>query len=238
MVDEAATIQDKYAGRFASELESNRREQSDLRARLKRLQAEEEVLLRLQNALTSATDGPHSDAGAADAAASEPQATTHTSAVPEEVAVPRPRRKQASRPAAPARKAAGERRPTGGVVKEPAGEKTAAEAAGALTNKSPVDKAAEPSLSELLKQILDRHPGEPHTAAEIAGELEKEYPERTRKVTIVRNTLERLVARSAIERAKQKSTVLYTSHGSATPDGTTAGSSPAVGEESAKAPTA
>ncbi|MET8454760.1 hypothetical protein [Streptomyces sp. NPDC005209] len=46
MADEAATIQEKYAGRFAGELENNRSEQENLRARLEQLQAEEEMLLR------------------------------------------------------------------------------------------------------------------------------------------------------------------------------------------------
>ncbi|MGW3152206.1 hypothetical protein ACWDG1_48100, partial [Streptomyces sp. NPDC001177] len=103
MADEAATIQDKYAGRFASELESNRSEQENLRGRLQQLQAEEEVLLRLQSALAAASVGPDSAAsGAADAAVTEPQDLTHA---PEEAAVPQPRHQETSSPAAPAKKA-------------------------------------------------------------------------------------------------------------------------------------
>ncbi|UXY25190.1 hypothetical protein [Streptomyces sp. HUAS TT20] len=51
----------------------------------------------------------------------------------------------------------------------------------------------------------------------------------------MRNTLERLVAKSAVECTKQKSTVLYASHGPAAADSTTAGSSPVAGEEDEKA---
>ncbi|MFE0512020.1 hypothetical protein [Streptomyces sp. NPDC058964] len=210
MADEAAGIHDKYAGRFASELESNRTEQDNLRARLKQLQAEEEVLLGLQSALTAAIAGPDSAAGgAAGVAATEPQDLAHSSAVREEVAVPQPGHQETSSPAAPSKKAAAKRTTlTRKADKKSAAKKTTAHAAKASVNKSAANKAAEPSLGDLLKQILDKHPGQPRTAAEATSELENEYSEGARNATVVRNTLERLVAKSAVERTKQKSTVL------------------------------
>ncbi|MCF3136974.1 hypothetical protein [Streptomyces olivochromogenes] len=226
MADEAATIQDKYAGRFASELEANRGEQESLRVRLEQLQAEEEVLLRLQSALAAVTAGPGSAvSGAAEAAVTEPQDLTHA---PEEAAVPQPRHQETSSPGASAKKS---------TVKRTAPARKAAKKTTAKdpADKSAADKAAEPSLGDLLKQILDRHPGQPRTAAEVTSELEKEYPERARNTTIVRNTLERLVAKSAVERTKQKSTVLYTSQGAAAADSTTAGSSSAASQEDERA---
>ncbi|MCF3134767.1 hypothetical protein [Streptomyces olivochromogenes] len=234
MADEAATIQEKYAGRFASELETNRSEQENLRARLKQLQAEEEMLLRLQSALAGATAGSGSaTGGAADAAVTEPQDPAHASAVLEEAGVPQPRHPKTGSPAAPAKKAAAKRTaPARKAAKETAAKKTTAKGPA---GKPAADKAAGPSLGDLLKQILDKHPGQPRTAAEVTIELEQEYPERARNTTIVRNTLERLVAKSAVERTKQKSTVLYTSDGPAAADSTTAGSAPAAGEEDEKA---
>ncbi|MGW3152597.1 hypothetical protein ACWDG1_50270, partial [Streptomyces sp. NPDC001177] len=152
---------------------------------------------------------------------------------PEEAAVPQPRHQETSSPAAPAKKAAAKRTaPARKAAKETAAKKTTAKASA---DRSAAKKAAEPSLGDLLKQILDKHPGEPRTAAEVTSELEKAYPERARNSTIVRNTLERLVAKSAVERTKQKSTVLYASHGPAAADSTTAGSPPAASEEDEKA---
>ncbi|MGW7386741.1 hypothetical protein [Streptomyces sp. NPDC054794] len=226
MADETATIKDKYAGRFATELEANRGEQESLRVRLEQLQAEEEVLLRLQSALAAVPAGPDSAvSGAADAAVTEPQDLTHA---PEEAAVPQPRHQETSSSGAPAKKSTVKRT----APARKAAKKTTAEEPA---DKSAAKKAAEPSLGDLLKQILDRHPGEPRTAAEVTSELEKEYPERARNATIVRNTLERLVAKSAVERTKQKSTVLYASHGPAAADSTIAGSSPATGQEDERA---
>ncbi|MGW7410670.1 DDE-type integrase/transposase/recombinase, partial [Streptomyces sp. NPDC054833] len=106
-------------------------------------------------------------------------------------------------PVAPAKKAAAKR----AAPTRKAAKKTMAKASA--------DKAVEPSLGDLLKQILDKHSGQPRTAAEVTSELEREFPERARNTNVVRNTLERLVAKSAVERTKQKSTVLYASHGSA-----------------------
>ncbi|MET8454120.1 hypothetical protein [Streptomyces sp. NPDC005209] len=226
MADETATIQDKYAGRFATDLEANCGEQESLRVRLEQLQAEEEVLLRLQSALAAVPADPGSAAsGAPDAAVTEPQDLTHA---PEEAAVPQPRHQETSSSGVPAKKSTVKRT---APARKAAKKTTAKEPA----DKSAAKKAAEPSLGDLLKQILDRHPGEPRTAAEVTSELEKEYPERARNATIVRNTLERLVAKSAVERTKQKSTVLYASHGPATADSTTAGSSPAAGQEDERA---
>ncbi|MEU6070656.1 hypothetical protein ABZ864_41005 [Streptomyces sp. NPDC047082] len=231
MADEAATIQDKYAGRFASELETNRSEQENLRARLQQLQTEEEVLLRLQRALAAATAGPDSAAsGTAHAAVTGEQGLTPA---PEEAAVPQPRHQETSSPAAPAKKAAAKRTaPARNAATKTAAKQTTATAPA---DKSAANKTTEPSLGDLLKQILDKHPGQPRTAAEVTSELEKEYPERARNTNVVRNTLERLVAKSAVQRTKQKSTVLYASHGPAAADSTTGGSSPAAGEEDEKA---
>ncbi|MEU6071917.1 hypothetical protein ABZ864_47740 [Streptomyces sp. NPDC047082] len=201
MADKPANtpVQDQYAERFASELEGNRTEQSELRARLEQLQADEEVLLRMQSVLTAPTARPDSAAsGAAEAAAPEPQDLTQASAPPEEAPVPQPRQEASSGSAAPAKKPRAKKAAAKTVAKKTAAGKTTAK------------KTAEPSLGELLLRILAKDPNEPLTAAEVVTALEQEFPERARDTNTVRNTLERLVARSLADRAKQGKTVYYT----------------------------
>ncbi|MET8454759.1 hypothetical protein [Streptomyces sp. NPDC005209] len=112
----------------------------------------------------------------------EPQDPAHVSAVLEEAAVPQPRHPKTSSPAARAKKAAAKRTaPARKAAKETAAKKTTAEGP---VGKPAADKAAGLSLGDLLKQILDKHPGRPRTAAEVTIELEQEYPERARNTTI------------------------------------------------------
>jgi len=51
---------------------------------------------------------------------------------------------------------------------------------------------------------------EPRSAAEITTALGQQYPERTVKTTVVRTTLEGLVARNQAQRTKQGASVFYT----------------------------
>ncbi|MFC9287501.1 hypothetical protein ACFT0E_12605, partial [Streptomyces sp. NPDC057052] len=62
-----------------------------------------------------------------------------------------------------------------------------------------------------------------HSAqAALAVLLEEQHPEWVRDINVVHSVLERLVAKSRIERTKQKETVLYTAvDGSAALCGTT-----------------
>ncbi|MFD5662670.1 BlaI/MecI/CopY family transcriptional regulator [Streptomyces hirsutus] len=90
--------------------------------------------------------------------------------------------------------------------------------------------------------VLGKHAGQPRTAGEVAGDLEREYPERARDINTVRSTLERLVAKSRVERTKQKNTVLYTAVTESAPaaDDAAAEASPATetagAEETEKVP--
>lgn len=75
-----------------------------------------------------------------------------------------------------------------------------------------------PKLVELVRLHLSER-SEPRSAAEVADALGKAHPERTIRTTVVRSTLESLVARNQAQRTKQGSSVFYTTPDT-TPDST------------------
>ncbi|MGW2620129.1 hypothetical protein [Streptomyces sp. NPDC001500] len=70
-------------------------------------------------------------------------------------------------------------------------------------------KPSGPTLVDLVRDHLARQ-SEPRSAAEIATALGETHPERTVKTTVVRTTLEGLVAKTQAQRTKQGSSVFYT----------------------------
>ncbi|MFE3496482.1 hypothetical protein ACFXOS_26055 [Streptomyces sp. NPDC059175] len=86
-------------------------------------------------------------------------------------------------------------------------------AAGKRTGKKAAKAAAAPSASPTLVDLVREHlagQNEPRSAAEIATALGQQHPKRTIRTTVVRTTLEGLVARSQAQRTKQGSSVFYT----------------------------
>ncbi|MFJ6530575.1 hypothetical protein ACIQMZ_35640 [Streptomyces longwoodensis] len=77
------------------------------------------------------------------------------------------------------------------------------------TGKKAVAKTAGPTLVKLIQQHLADQ-GEPRSAAEVTTALSKAHPERGIKTSVVRASLENLVARSQAHRTKQGSSVFYT----------------------------
>ncbi|GGJ28914.1 hypothetical protein [Streptomyces brasiliensis] len=71
-------------------------------------------------------------------------------------------------------------------------------------------KQQTPTLVALIRAYLAEQ-SEPCSAAEIATALSEAHPDRVIKTTVVRTTLEGLVARSSAERLKQGHSVFYTS---------------------------
>ncbi|MEU4173233.1 hypothetical protein AB0F46_41125 [Streptomyces sp. NPDC026665] len=206
-------IQDRYAAQLIADLEANRAQQTLLAERLDKLKADEAFLVRLQSSVP-AQQRTQDVPGAAATITPSPQ---DAPAVQEATVVPSPRATETT-PAAktrrkqnPAKKTTPKRATAKTKVKTPPAEKT--------------PKQAEPTLGVLLQDILTSQT-EPRTAAEIVSELERTHPERARDVNTVRNTLERLVAKTQAERSKQGSTVYYTG----IPDG----SGPAVAQTGTK----
>ncbi|CAL9326257.1 hypothetical protein EF913_04980 [Streptomyces sp. WAC04189] len=197
-------VASQYAARVASDLERNAKEQERIGAeivalqeQLTALQHDHRVLVNIQQAL----------AGAAPAAGSTP--------------VPSPRKNAVAEPA-PGRK--GTRARKGGAssqspaAKKPTAKKTSAakapaKAAGA---KAAGAKAAGPTLVELVRRHLVAQ-SEPRSAAEVSAALAQDHPERPVRTTVVRNTLEGLVAKQQAQRTKQGSSVYYTAIGAPEP---------------------
>ncbi|ALO99866.1 hypothetical protein SHL15_8940 [Streptomyces hygroscopicus subsp. limoneus] len=67
-----------------------------------------------------------------------------------------------------------------------------------------------PTLVALIRAHLAEQ-SEPCSAAEIATALSEAHPDRVIKTTVVRTTLEGLVARNSVQRLKQGHSVFYTS---------------------------
>jgi hypothetical protein len=70
-------------------------------------------------------------------------------------------------------------------------------------------KTAEPTLVSLIRDHLTAQ-SEPRSTAEIASAMGQAHPDRGIKATVVRTTLEALVAKGTVQRVKQGSSVYYT----------------------------
>ncbi|MCF4137051.1 hypothetical protein L1856_09895 [Streptomyces sp. Tue 6430] len=202
-------VTSQYVAQVTGDLERNLKEQdrvageiAALQEQLASLEKDRTVLLNVQQALgvESAPTAPAvektSDAAPAAEKASDEEASGEKAA-----AVPAPRKKasagasrrsKAAKPAAEASKAA---------VKKAAPRKPAPKTA---------PKADQPSLVSLVRAHL-ADLSEPRSAAEVAQSLGERYPERGIKTTVVRTTLEGLVAKNHAQRTKQGSSVFYTS---------------------------
>ncbi|MFE0181158.1 hypothetical protein [Streptomyces olivaceus] len=88
--------------------------------------------------------------------------------------------------------------------KAPKAAKTAAKPAARTAQ-----AADRPTLVELVRHHLVGQ-SEPRSAAEVTTALGETHPERTVKTTVVRTTLEGLVARNQAQRSKQGTSVYYT----------------------------
>ncbi|GAX52144.1 hypothetical protein [Streptomyces olivochromogenes] len=102
--------------------------------------------------------------------------------------------------------------------KQSKGKKAAVTSAKKTAPKKPAAKAssvkastaaAKPTLVELIRGHLEKQ-SEPRSAAEITTALTQAHPDRSVKTTVVRTTLEGLVAKSNAHRTKQGSSVFYT----------------------------
>ncbi|MGW2611784.1 hypothetical protein ACWC4A_46915 [Streptomyces mirabilis] len=104
-------------------------------------------------------------------------------------------------------------------------KKAAATSAKKTTPKKPAAKvssakasteATKPTLVELIRGHLEQE-SEPRSAAEITTALTQAHPDRSVKTTVVRTTLEGLVAKSHAHRTKQGSSVFYTTAATSEP---------------------
>ncbi|MFJ5780203.1 hypothetical protein [Streptomyces sp. NPDC093094] len=194
---ETTDVTSQYSAQVTGDLERNIKEQErisgeveSLQAQLAALQRDQAILVSVQQALgiPSAPAVP----------APEPAKT-----------VPAPRKKAAaaSRAAGPAkaRKAA-----AAPAKKRTAGKSTANKS----TAKTPEAQPAPAKLVDIVREHLVAQK-EPRSATEIATALGQQQPERSFKTTVVRSTLEGLVARNQAQRTKQGTSVFYVAPGAA-----------------------
>jgi hypothetical protein len=185
----------QYAAQVTSDLERNAKEQERISAEITALQEQLAALQHDHSVLIQV----HQVLGLS-------PAPVQPSASPDGAAVPAPRKKASAEPG-PARgtkKAAGTQAAT--TSKKSAAKKP--------SNKTPAAKTAQPTLVELVRSHLTEQ-SEPRSAAEVASALGQAHPERGIKATVVRTTLEGLVAKNQAKRTKQGSSVFYTAPDSA-----------------------
>ncbi|AEM84205.1 hypothetical protein [Streptomyces violaceusniger] len=93
--------------------------------------------------------------------------------------------------------------------KQPRAKKSANPARQQNASEASAARSAQPTLVGLVREHLTGQ-GEPRSAAEITAALDKQHPERNVKTTVVRTTLENLVAKNQAQRTKQGASVFYT----------------------------
>ncbi len=179
----------QYIAQVTSDLERNSKEQERIATDIAALQ---EQLLALQHDHTVLVNMHQALGGTS-------PATGTTAAVPSVPSQSSARTKQ-PKAAKDVKAAKPKKAAATGAAKKAEAKKPAAKAA---------KTTAQPSLVDLIRGHLEAQK-EPRSAAEITTALTAAHPERTIKTTVVRTTLENLVARSSAHRNKQGSSVFYT----------------------------
>ncbi|MFJ2398414.1 hypothetical protein ACIOTI_37550 [Streptomyces sp. NPDC087843] len=197
---ETTELQSQYAAQLTADLERNTKEQERIAAEVVALQELLQALRRDQALLVNLRRTLGDETPAA-AGATVPSVPRQASAEPK--SAPKPAKQQKKAAAAKPAKAAR-------TTPRSAGTKAAAKAPEA---------AGKPTLTlvELIHDHLSRQ-SEPRSAAEITSTLSETHPERGIKATVVRTTVEGLVAKGRAQRSKQGTSVYYTAAGTGTAD--------------------
>ncbi|CAM5698711.1 Regulatory protein OS=Streptomyces alboniger OX=132473 GN=CP975_01000 PE=4 SV=1 [Streptomyces alboniger] len=196
----AAGVQGQYAAQVASDLEANRKEQERIGAevaalteQLQVLENDHSLLVNMQQALGANGTGG-APAGTAKKESSRAKAAPKSQQSAKKTSTPRKKKSAATPPAKPAGKS---------TIKA-----TTKSTAAKATPKVPAARTPEPTLGELIRDHLAKQ-SEPRSSAEIASALTEAHPDRTIKTTVVRTTVEKLVAKSQVQRTRQGSSVFY-----------------------------
>ncbi|MGX4687793.1 hypothetical protein [Streptomyces sp. JNUCC 63] len=188
-MSESTTVTDlasQYAAQVAGDLEQNLKEQERISAEIAALQDQLATLQRDHGVLVNMRQALGMTTPPV-----QPEAGTSDAAVP-----------------APRKKATAKSN-TAGRSSGKGGRKSAA---GKPSAKASAEKTDRPTLVELVRGHLgEQH--EPRSAAEVATALGQAHPDRRVKATVVRTTLEGLVAKGQAQRTKQGTSVFYTASG-------------------------
>ncbi|MEV0977588.1 hypothetical protein [Streptomyces sp. NPDC049915] len=216
----ATELTSQYLAQVTSDLEHNTKERERISAEIAALQ---EQFAALQHDFAVLQNMYQALQGASAVEEARAAAESVTSESPAEaVVVPAPRKAAGRKPAAGKRtratttksaKAANTAKTAKatGTAKAPAASRGTAKKQPAKKSaaRTPAAAAGAPKLVELVRQHLTEQK-EPRSAAEIADALGNAHPERSIKPTVVRTTLESLVARNHAQRSKQGTSVFYT----------------------------
>ncbi|MGC0335482.1 hypothetical protein [Streptomyces sp. SLBN-8D4] len=176
----------QYSTQVAGDLERNLKEQERLSGEIEALQGQLDALRHDHTVLQNIQQVLGT------------QATAVASTTPPAAAVPAPRKKSAASKERP-----GTRKSTA-----PAGKQTGKKTEKKAAPKAPAARSG-PTLVDLVRDHLAEQK-EPRSAAEVSTALGGQHPDRTIKTTVVRTTLEGLVARNQAQRTKQGTSVFYT----------------------------
>jgi hypothetical protein len=189
----ATELTSQYVAQVTGDLERNAKEQERvgaeieaLQEQLRALQHDHTVLVNMQEALGGSNPVVEADAASAPS-------------VPHQASAERKPSKGKKAAATGAKKTAS---------KKPAAKPAVKAAVKAAAVTAPT-AATKPTLVELIRGHLEQQ-SEPRSAAEITTALTQAHPDRSVKTTVVRTTLEGLVAKSHAHRTKQGSSVFYT----------------------------
>lgn len=188
-----AGVASQYAAQVTTDLERNTKEQerisgdiAALQEQLAALQHDHSVLVNVQQALGGVA------------------APVQPAAAPEDTSVPAPRKKTSTNPG---KRARAKKTQDDTDTKKQTSKKAPAQTPA---DKAASEKPARSTLVELVRRHLSGQ-SEPRSAAELTEALVQAHPERGIKSTVVRTTVESLVAKGLAHRSKQGSSVFYAS---------------------------
>ncbi|MFI0777313.1 hypothetical protein [Streptomyces sp. NPDC021212] len=174
----------EYSTKVADDLELNGKEQERISGELEALKAQ---LVALEQDHTVLVNVQQALGASAAPAVSKSTTAAHAPRKKKTAASKTDKQPQAKKPATPAPKQSRKKN----------------------TPKASAVPSAQPTLVDLVREHLTGQ-GEPRSAAEITAALDKQHPERNLKTTVVRTTLENLVAKNQAQRTKQGASVFYT----------------------------
>lgn len=196
----ATGLTSQYIAQVTGDLERNVKEQERISAEIEALQEQLGALQHDHSVLVSMREalGGANAAGEAD--------TTAAPTVPRQ-ATAEPLQGKPKKAAATSAKATASKK---SAAKAPSAKAPSAKASTAKASSAKAPKTdAKPTLVNLIRSHLGQQ-SEPRSATEISAALTQDHPDRGVKTTVVRTTLEGLVAKSQAQRTKQGSSVFYT----------------------------
>ncbi|MFF0288756.1 hypothetical protein [Streptomyces sp. NPDC005262] len=206
----ATGLTSQYIAQVTGDLERNVKEQERIGAEVEALQEQlgslqhdHSVLVSMREALGGSNAVDEAD-------------TTAAPTVPRQ-ATAEPRQSKPKKAAATSAKTTASKK---NAAKAPSATTSSAKATSAKAPSATTSSAkatstkatktdTKPTLVNLIRGHLEQQ-SEPRSATEVSAALTQAHPERGVKTTVVRTTLEGLVAKSQAQRTKQGSSVFYT----------------------------